>query len=134
MSGWNDEGITPVVVVRQQEPEKVIFAVCMVDLFCLGVKDAYANADFSQAKFMRELPHLCTGSPEGCSVELAHEIIYSNLEYAHRYGFQPHYDYAAQFFDQVLDPPDMHARTNHVKFGKKGKPFFISGPYDDERK
>jgi hypothetical protein len=134
MSGWKEQGITPVVVVRQQEPEKVIFAVCMVDLYCLGIKDAYANADFSQARFMRELPHMCANAPEPCSVELAHEVIYGGLEYAQRYGFQPHRDYTAQYCNQVLDPPEMHARTNHVEFGKNGKPFFISGPNDDERK
>jgi hypothetical protein len=134
MSGWKKEGITPVVIARQQEPGKVIFAVCMVDLYCLGIKDAYANADFSEAKFMRELPRMCSNAPEPCSVELAHEIIYGGLEYAQRYGFQPHRDFTAQMCDQVLDPPDAHARTNKVKFGKKGKPFFISGPYDDERR
>jgi hypothetical protein len=134
MAGWKKEGITPVIVVRQQEPGKVIFAVCMVDLFCLGVKNAYANADFPQAKFMRELPHMCIDAPEPCSIELAHEIIYGGLEYAERYGFQPHRDFTAQWCDQVLDPPEMHARTNHVKFGQKGKPFFISGPDDDDHK
>ena len=134
MAGWKKEGITPVIIVRQQDPEKVIFAVCMVDLFCLGVKDAYANGDFSQAKFMRELPHMCINAPEPCSIELAHEIIYGGLEYAQRLGFQPHRDFTAQFCDQVLDPPESHPRTNQVKFGKDGKPFFISGPNDDERK
>jgi hypothetical protein len=134
MSGWKKEGITPVVIARQQEPGKVIFAVCMVDLYCLGIKDAYANADFSEAKFMQGLPFMCSNAPEPCSVELAHEIIYGGLEYAQRYGFQPHRDFTAQMCDQVLDPPETHARTNKVKFGKKGKPFFFAGPYDDERK
>ena len=134
MSGWKDSGITPVVVARQQEPGKVIFAVCLVDLYCLGVKDAYANADISQSKFERELARMCSGAPEPCSVELAHEVIYGSLEYAKRYGFQPHRDFTAQMCDQVLDPPEAHARANHVEFGKNGKPFFASGPYDDERK
>ena len=105
MAGWKKAGITPVVVARQQEPDKVIFAVCLVDLNCLGVKNAFANADYSQAKFLRELPRMCTGAPEQCSVELAHEIIYGGLEYAQRYGFQPHRDFTAQMCAQVLDPP-----------------------------
>jgi len=134
MSGWKKAGITPVVVARQQEPDKVIFAVCMVDLYCLGVKNAYANTDFSQAKFLRELPRMCSDAPEQCSIELAHEVIYGGLEYAQRYGFQPHRDFTAQMCDQVLDPPATHPRKNHVKFGSKGKPLFISGPNDDERR
>jgi hypothetical protein len=36
--------------------------------------------------------------------------------------------------DRVLDPPDMHPRNNKLEFGKDGKPFYVSGPYDDQRK
>ena len=34
----------------------------------------------------------------------------------------------------MLDPPEAHPRTNDVKFGCEGKPLFVSGPYDDERR
>ena len=134
MEGWHEEGITPVVVARQQDPDKVIFVVCLVDLYCLGVKDAYANADIALRKFHENLPNMCSGAPEPCSVELAHEIIYGAIEYAERYGFKPHMDFAGQFCDQILDPPEAHPRINNVAFGKDGKPLFISGPYDDDRK
>ena len=134
MEGWYEAGITPVVVAREQEPGKVMFAVCMVDLTCLGVKDAYTRTDFSLSKFERSLPELCAGNPEKCSLELAHEVIYGALEYAERYGFQPHPDFKVLMADLVLDPPDAHPRVDNVAFGKDGKPFYISGPYDDERK
>jgi hypothetical protein len=134
MEGWQKEGITPVVIARQQDSDKVIFAVCLVDLYCLGSKDAYANADISLRKFQSQLPKMCSGAPESCSVELAHEIIYGGLDYAEQYGFKPHPDFTKQFCDQVLDPPETHPHANNVAFGKNGKPLFISGPYDDERK
>ncbi len=131
---WKNSGITPVVIAREQSPEKIIFGVYMVDLYCLGIKDAYANADISLNKFERELPRMCSGAPEKCPVELAHKIVYGGMEYAARYGFQPHPDFTAQMADQVLDPPEVHPRKHEVKFGKDGKPFYVSGPYDDERK
>jgi len=131
---WKKSGITPVVIAREQALDKVIFAVCMVDLYCLGIKDAYANADISKKKFERELPRMCSEAPRECPVELAHEIIYGGLEYAKRYGFDPHPDFTRQMADQVLDPPDAHPREGKVEFGKDGKPFFAAGPYDDERK
>jgi hypothetical protein len=134
MKDWHEEGITPVVIARQQEADKVIFAVYLVDIYCLGVKDAYANADMSLRKFHNELPRMCANDPEPCSVELAHEIIYGGIEYAERYGFKPHIDFTGDFCDQVLDPPETHPRVNNVMFGKDGKPFYVSGPYDDERK
>ncbi len=134
MEGWQESGITPVIVAREQAPDKILFGVCLVDIYCLGIKDAYANADISLSKFERELPGMCNGEPEKCSVELAHEIIYGAMEYAARYGFQPHLDFTAQLVDQVLDPSETHPRKHGVEFGKDGKPFFVSGPYDDERK
>lgn len=134
MEGWHEAGLTPVVVAREQEPGKVLFAVCLVDTYCLGIKDAYARTDISLAKFERALPDICRGHPEKISPELAHEVIYGALEYAERYGFQPNPDFKAQMVDQVLDAPDAHPRVDNVAFGKNGKPLFISGPYDDERK
>ncbi|MCX6057393.1 MAG: hypothetical protein NTW69_04480 [Chloroflexi bacterium] len=134
IQGWREEGITNVVVARQQDADKVIFTACLVDLYCLGIKDAYANADYPLKKFQSGLPKMCNGESESCSIELAHEIIYGGMEYAARYGFNPHTDFTAQFCDQVLDPPETHPRINNVVFGKEDKPFYISGPHDDDRK
>ena len=134
MAGWQDAGMTPVVVARQQEPGRIMFGVYMVDIYCLGIKDVYSRTDYSLNRFERELPKLCSGAPEKCSVELAHEVIYGGLEYAEKLGFQPHPDYHKMMADLVLDPPDAHPRQDHVTFGKNGKPFYVSGPYDDERK
>ncbi len=134
MKDWYEAGITPVLVVREQEPGKVMFADYMVDLTCLGVKDAYTRTDISLSKFERSLPELHNGELEKCSVELAHEVVYGALEYAERYGFQPHPDFKAQMANLMLDAPDAHPRQDHVAFGRDGKPFYVSGPYDDERK
>ena len=134
MAGWYEAGITPVVVVREQEPGKVMFANFMVDLTCLGVKDVYTKTDIPISKFEKLLPKMFNGSMEKCSVELAHEVVYGALEYADRYGFKPHPDFKALMADMLLDEPDAHPREDHVVFGKNGKPFYISGPYDDERK
>jgi len=132
--GWREAGITPVIIARQQSSDKVIFCNCMVDLNCLGVKDAFANADYSLKRFKQELAHMCVESPEECSPEFAHELIYGAIEFAARYGFQPSPDFKKQMADLVLAPPDAYPRKNKIKFGRKGKPFFVSGPYDDERK
>jgi len=134
MTNWKDEGITPVVVAREQEPGKVLFGVYMIDLYCLGIKDVFTRTDFSLRRFERKLPKLCAGAPEKCSVELAHEVIYGALEYAEKLGFSPHPDFNKQMADMILDPPDAHPRVNQVSFGKDGKPLYVSGPYDDDQK
>jgi hypothetical protein len=131
---WKDSGITPVIVARSLNPERLLFGAIMVDLYCLGIKDAYARVDVSRQAFLRDLPRLCSDEPLECSVELAHEIVYGAMEFAASYGFQPHPDFTRQRVDQILDPPESHPRNHKVEFGKDGKPFYIPGPYDDERK
>jgi len=134
MQGWQESGITPIIIARQQDDGQVLFASYLVDLYCLGIKDVFVNTNYTQKRFEKSLPELCAQEPEAISVELAHEIVYGALEYARKYGFEPHIDFTRLHADQVLDPPEVHPRTNKVKFGKDGKPLFAPGPYDNERK
>jgi hypothetical protein len=134
MDDWQETGITPVVVARMQDSNHIMFGVYMVDYYCLGIKNAYTRADYTLNRFERELPKLCAEAPIPCSVDLAHELIYGALEYAEKLGFQPHTDFFIQKADMMLDPPDTHPRKNKVRFGKDGKPFYVSGPYDSEIK
>jgi hypothetical protein len=133
MAGWREAGMAPVVVARQLDADRIMFGSYMVDLYCLGVKDVFTRTDYTLNRFERDLPKLCSGSPEKCSVELAHEIIYGGLDYAEKIGFSPHPDFKRQMADLLLDPPDAHPRQDNVVFGKDNKPFYVSGPYDDER-
>jgi hypothetical protein len=129
MNGWKDQGLTPVVVARQQPEDKVVYGVFLVDIFCLGVKDAFWRTDISLKHFDRDLPRLCSNMPEPCEINLAHDLIYGSIEYARQYGFEPHPDFGKASL--VLDPPEMHPQNDKLEFGKDGKPLFIAGPYDN---
>jgi len=129
MRGWQESGLTPVIVSREQKPDKVIFGSFLVDLYCLGVKDAYCNGDFPLSKFQRNLPQMCSGEPEACDIGLAHELIYGAIDFARRYGFEPHSDF--ELASQVLDPSEDHPPKHRLKFGKDGKPLFVAGPHDN---
>jgi hypothetical protein len=129
MKGWQDSGLTPVIVARQQTPDKVIFGSFLTDLYCLGVKDAYCNGDFSLKRFQGNLPKMCMGEPESCDVDLAHELIYGAIDFARSYGFEPHPDF--KLASLVLDLPGDHQQKKNLKFGKDGKPFFVAGPHDN---
>lgn len=130
--GWENNGLAVVVVARRQPDSNVVFGNYLVDYYCLGLKDTYYNADIPVGQFYRDyLPKMfrSVGKPMGISPALAHEMIYGSIEYAARFGFDPHGDY--KLSQHVLDPPDLHVRTGTVKFGLEGKPFFVAGPYDD---
>jgi hypothetical protein len=131
MADWKDSGLTPVIVARQQPEDQVIFGSFLVDIYCLGVKDAFWKSDIPLKQFNRNLSELCYGNPAQCEASLAHEIIYGSIEYARKYGFEPHRDFYRAGL--ILDPPEMHPRKHHVKYGKDGKPFFVAGPYDNAR-
>ena len=124
--------MTPVIVARLQEERRITLGIYLVDLYCLGIKSAFTRTDYSLNKLERELPLLCSGEPEPCSVEFAHEMIYGALEYADRLGFQPDPDFYKLGANLVLDPPDAHPRVDHIVFGHDGKPFYVSGPRDSE--
>lgn len=126
---WRESGLTPVVVARQQSPERVIFASILVDMLCLGVKNALYNGDFSMKRFQDNLPNLCTGEPEPMEVGRAHALIYGAIDFARQYGFEPHPDFKVA--SKVLDPPEAHPPDPELEFGRDGKPFFVSGPYDN---
>jgi hypothetical protein len=125
---WKEHSLARVVLARQQSPECVLYGSFLVDPLCLGVKDAFFRTDIRSKRFPKDLLKLC-GDPEPCSVEFTHQLIYDAIEYAHRYGIEPHPDYNETSL--VLDPPGTHPANADIEFGKDGKPFFISGPYDN---
>jgi hypothetical protein len=129
MEGWQDAGLTPLVVARQMPEEEVLYAIFLVDIWCLGVKDALWKSGITTKSFYRQLPRFCSDVPEKCDPSLAYELVYGAIEFARKYEFEPHPDY--QKASQILDPPEVYARGQGVKFGRDGKPYFIAGPNDN---
>ncbi|MCG2770130.1 MAG: hypothetical protein L6435_17420 [Anaerolineae bacterium] len=128
---WDKGGLAVVVIARSQPDGNIVFGNYLVDYYCLGLKNTFCNADIPPrefhhrylARFFRE------AAPFSISPALAHEIIYGGIEYAAQFGFRPHRDFHLSRY--VLDPPELHPRTGAVKFGKDGKPFYVSGPDDN---
>ena len=131
MRTWKDNGLTIVVVARRQPNGSIAFGNYLVDYYCLGVKDAYCNAEIPPGEFRRDyLTKIFRGEkPIEISPALAHELIYGSIEYAAQFGFKPHRDF--KLAQHILDSADAHPHSGQVTFGKDGKPFFIAGPYDN---
>lgn len=128
---WNEAGLARVVIARRQPDGKVVFGCYLMDLYCLGLKDTFCNADVRAGAFRRDyLAQLFDDSPPlSISPALAHEIIYGGIEFAAQFGFRPHRDYRHSRY--ILDLPDAHPRTGAARFGKDGKPFYMPGPDDN---
>jgi hypothetical protein len=125
---WKESGLARVAIARQQPNGRVLFGSYLVDYYCLGVKDCVWKADQSLKTFHKRLPQL-VGTPERCEPSLAHQLIYGAINYAQRWGFEPHADFKEA--GQILEPRGNLPETHDIQYGQDGKPLFISGPYDD---
>lgn len=123
------EGMVTVVVARLGQRGRASVCAFLVDVFCLGVKNAlpaqtmdrHAVREFATAYF---LPY--DGPPVQAPVELARYLVLGAVEYAHGLGFEPHPDFAetAEYLGGGTGP-------NPIGFGRDGTPFYIDGPNDD---
>lgn len=132
-SEWDTSGngIASVVVTREQPNGLITWGAYLVDLFCLGVKDATANANFLESE-IRDLllsGMMVGGEAEEIAPELAHQIIYQAIDYAAQFGFKPHRDFKLARY--VLEPRGAFEETHPITFGRNGKPLFIPGPHDN---
>ena len=111
----------------------VATGVFLVDVYCLGVKDAYyAEPTHEQ---LREMIDKMTdeGNPvDDIAPECARKIVDGAIAYAKEFGFTPHADYppAGALFGDI----DAGACPTEYEFGKDGKPLYVSGPYDTPAK
>jgi hypothetical protein len=130
---WNrtdrEPQLVQVVVARQSPHGPIAAATVLMDLACLGAKNAYARAFDDRADYQELVAHLGQEQPfDRVDLDLAAKIVRDGIAYARSLGFQPHRDYglAAPFF-QGAEPDRCPVA---IPLGYHGRPFFIAGPYD----
>ena len=69
---WNkkdSKGLVEVLVAREQPDGDICFGVYLVDTFCLGLKNTFANASFSRSRYQSEVRNKVfrAGKPVECS-------------------------------------------------------------------
>jgi hypothetical protein len=126
---WKD-GIGSLVIARQDSEDGIVFAVFLVDIYCLGVKDAFWRAGSSgefqtMVERIEESQTLSAITP-ACLVK----IIQGAIAYAHSFGFSPHPDY--HHAAMLLEGIDSAACPQEFQFGRDGKPFYFQGPNETD--
>jgi len=131
--GWQDEGqIVQILVARRSPSGEVATGTFLVDLDCLGVKCAFASLFGSVREYERKLRErvLQNQTMVPADLNLVAKIIREGIAYASQLGFSPDPDYRDA--DILLGDADPQACDVEVPLGgEDGKPFFISGPFDD---
>ncbi len=123
------KGIAQVLLSRQLTNGSVAFAAFLVDVYCLGVKNAMSGV-VTRQRYREEILFKLRREHEFVhrSPEWIRKLVEDSVEYAGRFGLTPHPDYfmAKEIFGDI----DASACTEEFKFGQNGKPYYIAGPFE----
>jgi len=125
-----ETGIGYVVIARKTNDGLIAVSAFVLDVFCLGVKNALFKVS-SEIEYETKIKHQLLSSGDDEQYENIHpacarKLIEGAASYAKELGFFPHRDYkdAKVLFGNI----DVNACPEKYVYGKNGKPFYISGP------
>lgn len=124
-------GLVGVVVARRHRPRRVSVCGYLVDVYCLGVKNALGPDvmnDRDVPVFLRTFFSAFgdAGAHLDVPLDLARHLVWGAVDYARELGFSPHPD-----FRPTSDHLGTWQETSDITFGRDGLPFYVQGPYDD---
>jgi len=131
-SGLFETGIGTVVVARQAPQGMIALSAFVVDVFCLGVKNALfrvVDGDDYDSQFIPQVMASHEGQTfDKVSLACAYKLIDGAIAYAQALGFYAHPDYknASNIFGDV----DVDSCEIEYTYGSDGKPYYMRGPYE----
>ncbi len=128
---WQERGFARILVTRSQDDGRLMVGAFLVDIFCLGVKNAFCNEGLPRSQFEADflLRFFQNEEPTRVGINYVKELIYGAVDYASSLGFEPHADF--ELARNVLGTEEF-SRSRGFKFGgPEGKPLYIAGPDDD---
>ncbi len=122
---WEKSGTSSICVSRIHANGNVTFAMYLVDLYCMGVKESLYNFNESIDVFNKHLLKI-NENIEMIKIDyvLAHNIIYAAIEYADELGFKPHHSYTA-ITQYLLEEDTEDVELMDISCGCNGKPMFV---------
>lgn len=121
-------GIGNVVVARFRGSGEVEVGVFLVDVYCLGVKDAfYVRVDRTEYESLLDSA-IKAEDRERFDPPSARKLVEGAVAYAENLGLPPHPDYKKA--GRVFGGINAAESTASFIYGKNGKPLYIQGPRD----
>ncbi|MBV9160980.1 MAG: helix-turn-helix domain-containing protein [Pseudonocardiales bacterium] len=125
------EGVACVVVARRYRAQQVSVCGYLVDVYCLGVKNALGPRIMNERDlpaFLRRFftPFNKVSPPLAAPLELARHLVWGAVDYARRLGFEPAPDFA-----RAAGHLGLWQQISAITFGRHGVPFYVSGPFDN---
>jgi hypothetical protein len=130
---WENSGqLVQICVARRAPSGEVAVGVFLMDLACLGAKNAHGTIYRSVAEYRSELRERIMRHQTlvPCDLDLAAKVVAEGVEYAASLGFKPNRDIDKAYM--VLGDAHPERCDTFIPLGgDDGKPFFVNGPYDD---
>jgi hypothetical protein len=127
---WRDTAqINQILVARRGPAGQIGVGSFVVDLGCLGVKNAFGyQLDPDEYRnLLRDMKS--RQEMVKADLNLVAKILREAIAYADALGFKPHRDYRQAA--PILGDADPDACAEEIPLGQDGKPLYISGPYDN---
>jgi hypothetical protein len=126
------QGIGQLLITRRAPDGRLVFAIFLVDVYCLGVKNAYWDftSEWEYDKLKQKLGEV--GELHAVTPEYFAKLIYGAVDYAQAMSIPPHADYGPA--RMLLAGIDASLCTEAIAYGNEGKPLFINGPHDSPEK
>jgi hypothetical protein len=126
-------GMGYVILSRFKSEGRVESGVFLLDVYCLGVKDAmFVQLDIAEYE-SNLLNRFSAQNPlEPIEPSCARKLVEDAVRYAASFGFQPHPDYKKAC--RVFGGTDPGACTRQFVFGYHGKPHYIQGPHESPQR
>ena len=121
------------IFVTRVEGNQYLVGSYLVDYWCLGVKNALAPRKLNRTKYEAMVEKAYSKFHQDyreITLEQAQAIIFGAVEYAQELGLKPHRDWS-KAKDHLGQPSE---NLLPIEFGRQGKPFYVSGPYDNPDK
>lgn len=126
-----EKGLACVAVARRHRPQRVSVCGYLVDVYCLGVKNALGPKIMNERDLPAYLDMFFAAIQQGeppleVSLDLARHLVWGAVDYARALGFEPHRDFrpAAGHLGEWQE-------TSAITFGQDGMPLYVSGPHDN---
>ncbi len=133
-TGWEEDGIANISVARKHTNGNLTVGFYLVDLACLGVKDAHYKFNIPEYEYRELLVQMEESMDmEETSYTIAHNIIFAGLEFAEEYSFKPHKDFTIAQFILEEDTDDIELIEIDCG-GDDGNPLYVQGPLDNNQR
>lgn len=126
-------GFAQILLARQERASRVTVTGFLVDVYCLGVKNVTDPEVMGSGSLTTYVPMYYAAfdePPLSIRVEQAQAIVHQAVAYARGLGFEPVVGFADAAVHLGTPPEGLPT----IGFGRDGRPFYFSGPYDDPRK